>query len=150
MHMELNSVKCIFFISHRMGRTKSRKTAHKCSSDSSDDGGAGLIPYRTAKTFTIFVKCFDCFILLKTANFVVDFQCVNLCFVKKIQMQGLLKINSSGGEYFILVRKSVKINAIQKQYLQSNKCPKKSKETIKFLLCIRLTVIHNKHTKWQC
>lgn len=150
MHMELNSVKRIFFISHRMGRTKSRKTAHKCSSDSSDDGGAGLIPYRTAKTFTIFVKCFDCFLLRKNAKFVVDFHYVNVCFVKKIQMQGLLKINSSGGEYFILVRKSVKINAIQKQYLQSNKCPKKVKETIKFLLCIRLTVIHNKNTKWQC
>ena len=88
VHMELNSVKRIFFISHRMGRTKSRKTAHKCSSDSSDDGGAGLIPYRTAKTFTIFVKCFDCFLLRKTAKFVVDFHYVNVCFVKKIQMEG--------------------------------------------------------------
>lgn len=148
--MELNSVKRIFFISHRMGRTKSRKTAHKCSSDSSDDGGAGLIPYRTAKTFTIFVKCFDCFLLRKTAKFVVDFHCVNVCFVKKIQMQRFLKISSGGGQYYISVRKSVKINATQKQYIQSNKCPKKVKETIKFLLCIRLTVIHNKHTKWQC
>ena len=68
MHMELNSVKRIFFISHRMGRTKSRKTAHKCSSESSDDGGAGLIPYRTAKTFTVFVKCFDCFLLRKNCE----------------------------------------------------------------------------------
>lgn len=68
MHMELNSVKRIFFISHHMGRTKSRKTAHKCSSNSSDDGGAGLIPYRTAKTFTIFVKCFDCFLLRKNCE----------------------------------------------------------------------------------
>lgn len=91
MHMELNSMKCIFFISHRMGRTKSRKTAHKCSSDSSDDGGAGLIPYRTAKTFTVFVKCFDCFLLRKTAKFVVDFHYVNVCFVKKFKCNGLWK-----------------------------------------------------------
>ena len=127
MHMELNSVKRIFYISHLMGRTKSRKTAHKCSSDSSDDGGAGLIPYRTAKTFTNFVKCFDCFLLRKTAKFVVDFHCVNVCFVKKIQMHGFLKINISDDQCYICVSKP-----------------------IKFLLCIRLTVIHNKHTKWQC
>lgn len=125
--MELNNVKRIFFISHRMGRTKSRKTAHKCSSDSSDDGGAGLIPYCTAKTFTVFVKCFDCFLLRKTAKFVVDFHYVNVCFVKKIQMQWPLKINSSGGQCYIHVSKS-----------------------IKFLLCISLTVLHNKYTKWQC
>ena len=148
--MELNSVKRIFYILHRMGRTKSRKTAPKCSSNSSDDGGAGLILYCTAKTFIIFVKCFDCFLLRKTAKFVVDFHCVNVCFVKKIQMQGLLRINSSDEQCYIPVRKSAKINATQKQYIQSNKCPKKVKETIKFLLCIRLTVIHNKHTKWQC
>lgn len=88
MHMELNSVKRILFISHRMGRTKSRKTAHKCSSDSSDDGGAGLIPYRTAKTFTVFVKRFDCFYYAKTAKFVVVRRRVHLSFVKKIQMKG--------------------------------------------------------------
>lgn len=128
MHMELNSVKQrIFYILHRMGRAKSRKTAHKCSSDSSDDGGEGLIPYRTAKTFTVFVKCFDCFLLRKTAKFVVDFHYVNVCFVKKIQLQWSLKINSSGGQCYICVSKP-----------------------IKFLLYIRLTVLHNKNTKWQC
>lgn len=150
MHMELNSVKRIFFISHRMGRTKSRKTAHKCSSDSSDDGGGGLIPYRTAKTFTIFVKCFDCFLLRKTANFVVDFHCVNLCFVKKIQIQGHLKIDNSNGRCYAHVRELARINSAKKQYILSNKCLKKVKGTIKFLLCIRLTVLHNKNTKWQC
>lgn len=76
MHMELNSVKRIFFISHRMGRTKSRKTAHKCSSDSSDDGGAGLIPYRTAKTFTVFVKCFDCFFITQKLRNLLSFAAV--------------------------------------------------------------------------
>ena len=88
MHMELDNVKRIFYISHRMGRTKSRKTAHKCSSDSSDDGGAGLIPYRTAKTFTIFVKCFDFFYYAKTAKFAVILRRIHLSFVKKIQMEG--------------------------------------------------------------
>ena len=64
--MELNSVKQrIFYISHRMGHAKSKKATHKYNSDSSDDGGAELIPYRTAKTFTVFVKCFDCFLLRK-------------------------------------------------------------------------------------
>lgn len=69
MHMELNNVKQrIFYISHRMGRAKSKKTTHKCSSDSSDDGGGGLIPYCTAKTFTVFVKRFDCFLLRKNCE----------------------------------------------------------------------------------
>ena len=145
--MELNSVKRIFFISHRMGRTKSRKTAHKCSSDSSDDGGAGLIPYRTAKTFTIFVKCFDCFLLRKTANFVVDFHGVNLCFVK---MQRHLKTDNSDERCYVHARKSVRINVTQEQYIQSSKCLKKVKKTIKFLLCIGLKFLHNKNAKWQC
>ena len=88
MRMELNSVKRIFFISHRMGRTKSRKTTHKCSSDSSDDGGAGLILYRTAKIFTFFVKCFDCFLLRKNCKISCRSPPPSFEFSKKIQMKG--------------------------------------------------------------
>ncbi len=80
--MELNSVKRIFYILHCMGRTKSRKTVPKCSSDSSDDGGAGLIPYRTVKTFTIFVKCFDCFYYAKLRNLLLIFS-ILICFLSK-------------------------------------------------------------------